>query len=65
MTIETWCKRWYIKIDKDKTWAFNFSHRLRPPEVHLSMKGHNTPFVNHVKYLGVNFDKRVTWRLHI
>jgi hypothetical protein len=23
------------------------------------------PFVNHVKYLGVIFDKRITWRLHI
>jgi hypothetical protein len=25
----------------------------------------NIPFVNHVKYLGVIFDKRITWRLHI
>jgi hypothetical protein len=24
----------------------------------------NIPFVNHVKYLGVIFDKRITWRLH-
>jgi hypothetical protein len=23
------------------------------------------PFVNHVKYLGVIFDKRITWRLHL
>jgi hypothetical protein len=23
------------------------------------------PFVNHVKYLGVIFDKRITWRQHI
>jgi hypothetical protein len=22
------------------------------------------PFVNHIKYLGVIFDKRITWRLH-
>jgi hypothetical protein len=27
--------------------------------------GQNIPFVNHVKYLGVIFDKRTTWRLHI
>jgi hypothetical protein len=25
----------------------------------------NIPFVNHVKYLGVVFDKRITWRMHI
>jgi hypothetical protein len=24
-----------------------------------------SPFVNHVKYLGVIFDKRITWRMHI
>jgi hypothetical protein len=23
------------------------------------------PFVNHVKYLGVIFDKKITWRLHV
>jgi hypothetical protein len=31
----------------------------------LSLNGRNIPFVNHVKYLGVIFDKRITWRLHI
>jgi hypothetical protein len=25
----------------------------------------NIPFVNSVKYLGVSFDKKITWRLHI
>jgi hypothetical protein len=25
----------------------------------------NIHFVNHVKYLSVVFDKRITWRLHI
>jgi hypothetical protein len=42
------------------------SHRLRPPEAHLTVNGHkNIPFANHVKYLGVIFNKRITWRLHI
>jgi hypothetical protein len=41
------------------------SHRLRPPDAHLTLNGQNIPFVNHVKYLGVFFDKRFTWRLHI
>jgi hypothetical protein len=38
---------------------------LRPPEAHLKLNGHNIPFVNHVEYLGVISDKRITWRLHI
>jgi hypothetical protein len=29
------------------------------------LNGGNIPLVNSVKYLGVIFDKRMTWRLHI
>jgi hypothetical protein len=32
---------------------------------HLTLTGRNIPFVNSAKYLGVIFDKKVTWRLHI
>jgi hypothetical protein len=63
--IETWCERWNIEIDVDKTKAFYFSHRPRFSEAHLALNGRNIPFVNHVKYLSVIFDKRITWRLHM
>jgi hypothetical protein len=33
----------------------------RPPESHLTLNGPDIPFV----HLGVIFDKKVTWRLHI
>jgi hypothetical protein len=36
---------------------------LDPPEAHLTLNGRNIPFVNHVKFLGVIFDKRITWKL--
>jgi hypothetical protein len=36
-----------------------------PPESLLTLKGRNIPFVNSVNYLGVIFEKRITWRLHI
>jgi hypothetical protein len=62
--IETWSERCNIKINEDTTQAIYFSHRLRPPEVHLTMNGRNIPFVYDVKYLGVIFDKRITLRLH-
>jgi hypothetical protein len=62
---ETWCECWNIKIDEDKTRAIYFPHRIRPPEAHLILNGQNIPFANHVKYLGVIFDKRIIWRLHI
>jgi hypothetical protein len=61
---ETWCECWNIKINEDKTQAIYFSHRLRLLGAHLTLNGQTIPFINHVKYLGVIFDNRVTWRLH-
>jgi hypothetical protein len=52
-------------INEDKTQAIYFSHQSRPPDSLLTLNGRNIPFVNSVKYLGVTFDKRMTWRLHI
>jgi hypothetical protein len=52
-----YCKRWNIKINEDKAQVVYFSHWLRPPEIHLTLNGRNIPFVKHVKYLGVIFDK--------
>ncbi|PNF20523.1 hypothetical protein B7P43_G05325 [Cryptotermes secundus] len=63
--METWCERWNIKINEDKTRGVCFSRGRRPPESCLTLNGRNIPFVNSAKYLGVIFDKRVTWRLHI
>jgi hypothetical protein len=59
-----WCKRWNIKINEDKTRAIYFTHRNRPPDS-LKLNEWNIPFLNSVKYLGVIFGKRMTWRLHI
>jgi hypothetical protein len=36
---------------------------LRPPDALLTLNGWDIPLVNHVKYLGVIFDKRITWGL--
>jgi hypothetical protein len=61
-----WCKQWK-KNNEEKTRAIYFSHRIKPPESLLTLNGHNIPFVNSIKYLyiGVIFDKKITWRLHI
>jgi hypothetical protein len=64
-SIESWCERCNIKINADKTRATYFFSRLRPVEAYLILKGRNSPFVNHVKYLGVIFDRKITLRLHI
>jgi hypothetical protein len=63
-SIETWCERWNI-INEVKTQGIYSSRSRRPSESHLTLNGQNIPFVNNVKYLGVIFDEKVTWKLHI
>jgi hypothetical protein len=41
--IETWCERWNIKINEDKTQAIYFTHRIREPESLLTLNGRNIP----------------------
>jgi hypothetical protein len=60
-----WCERWNIKVNEEKSRAIYFTHRTRPPDSPLTLNGRNIPFLNSVKYLGVIFDRRMTWRLHI
>jgi hypothetical protein len=55
--IKTRHERWNIKINEDKSQAIYVSHRLRPPEAHLTLNGWSIPFVNHVKYFGAIFDE--------
>jgi hypothetical protein len=59
------CEHWDIKTNEGKTRAIYFPHRIRPPESLLTLNERNIPFVNSVKYLGVIFDKKITWRPHI
>jgi hypothetical protein len=52
-------------INEDTTRAIYFARRNRQPDSLLKLNGWNIPFVNSVKYLGVLFDKRMTWRLRM
>jgi hypothetical protein len=63
--VESWCQRWNIKINEGKTEVIYFSKRRRMPGDDLQLNGRNIPLVNSVEYLGVIFDRRMTWRLHI
>jgi hypothetical protein len=62
--IELWCECWNIEINGDKSHGIYYSYRLRPPEAHLALNGRNIPFLDYVKHLSVNFDRRITWPLH-
>jgi hypothetical protein len=62
---EAWCEHWNVKINEDKTRGIYFSRNRRPPDSCLALNGRIIPLVNNAKYLGVIFERRVTWRLHI
>jgi hypothetical protein len=63
--LKSWCEQWNININEGEIQAIYFSRRLRVPEDMLQLNGRDTPFVNNVTFLGVTFDRRMTWRLHI
>jgi hypothetical protein len=59
------CERWNIKSNEENARAIYFTHQNKPSDSPLTLNGRNIPFVNGVKFLGLIFDKRMTWRLHI
>jgi len=64
-TMESWCEYWNIRINEENTQAIYFSHQCTPVWAFLALKGWQIPFVNHMKYLGVIFYKKISWKLCI
>jgi hypothetical protein len=59
-SMEAWCERWNIKINEDKIRGVYFSHSRPPPASRLTLNVRIIPFVINIKYLSVNFDKKIT-----
>jgi uncharacterized protein (AIM24 family) len=53
-------EHWNIKINEGKIQAINFSKGLE-----IQLNGQDILFINNVIYLGVTFQRRMMWRLHI
>jgi hypothetical protein len=53
---ESLCERWNINKNENNIQTIYFSHRRRPVEAFLALKGRRVSFVNHVKYLRLIFD---------
>jgi hypothetical protein len=43
----------------------HFSHRGVPLDAHLTFNARKITVVNYVKYPGVIFVERITWRMHV
>ena len=65
--INTWSNKTNLRISGTKTKVLHF-HRLRniiSPKPQILMQGTNIEEVTKFKYLGILFDKTLTWRKHI
>jgi hypothetical protein len=64
LTIQSWLKNWRIKANETKSVHVTFTTRRETcPAVHINDV--QIPQENHVKYLGLHLDRRLTWHTHI
>lgn len=62
--IESWCKKWKINIDADKSIEVTYTLKKgNCPSV--TFNGVTIPSADSAKYLGLHIDRRLNWKHHI
>ena len=54
-----------INSMREKTVAVLFSRKQKPPERFLTFEGKTLEYADSVRYLGVELDKGLFWKLHV
>ncbi|KAK3869753.1 hypothetical protein Pcinc_024981 [Petrolisthes cinctipes] len=62
--IHNWVLQWGFKFSVRKSVGVIFTHRKKP-DVRLTMGVNPLPIQNSTKFLGLYFDSRLTWRVHV
>src|SRR6218665_49385 len=62
-----WCNKWGFKINEDKTVVMIFTRKTVAKYSNLGIKinGKTLNIVDKVKFIGLIFDSRLTWKEHI
>ena len=60
--LESWTKRWLVKINATKTTYTVFSLSTKEQKAKLCINGQTLLAENNPTYLGVTFDRRLTWK---
>jgi ribonuclease HI len=60
--LESWTKQWLVKINSRKTTYTVFSLSTKPQKANLHINGQTLLAEDNPTYLGVTFDKRMTWK---
>ena len=63
--LSTWTKKWCVTINKEKSSATLFSLSSKAQAGKLMLEGAELMVVDEQTYLGVTYDKRLTWKQHI
>lgn len=61
--VEQWANKWGFKLSVAKTQVICFSRRQKT--VTLKLYGQTLEQVNEIRFLGVLFDAKLTWRQHV
>jgi ribonuclease HI len=64
-TVERWCKENHLRLNPAKTELVMFTLKNRWKMKPLFLCGQELIFHDHVKYLGVILDQRLTWGKHV
>ena len=66
LKLATWCAKWRIKLNPEKTKVIIFSRSLlaRKAELHLTLYGEPLKIYPQVKFLGIIFDSKLTFQKH-
>ena len=60
-----WANEWCVTINREKTTSTLFTLSLKTQPVKLTMDNIPITMEDQQTYLGVTFDKRLTWKQHI
>lgn len=64
--LEEWCKKTGFQFSPSKTKALHFNKKqYNNYNPHLQLNNHPIEYVQHIKFLGIIFDTKLTWKNHI
>ena len=63
--VSEWCSRWGFVLSKEKSVAMLFTRKRSVGPLSLTINGTSLAFVEEFKYLGIIFDRHLTYKYHI
>ena len=64
-SVQQWALEWGFKFSIPKCIGIVFTRKRNVPPLNLTLDNQPIPFKNSVRFLGLHFDCRLTWRTHI